>query len=221
MELSVIAGIVGSIVLLIGAAWPLEKTTVPTKSVKNWLFASGSFIMLLYALFGYFLDGASIFYTVLELVVMFAVVLMMLDTSDRMDTGLMSVAGILLIVRSLFLFPSFNIVLFIVSFVFLGLWYAYKTNTFRRFLFLAIGGALIALSSYLSVSRIFFRLNIFFSLFSLYYAIKISLNTKKPVAKITKPAPAKIVAKKPIAKKPVAKKVVKKVIKKKPIAKKK
>ena len=51
MEFSVITGIVGSIVLLIGAAYPIEATQKPMKSVKNWLFGIGSFIMLLYAVF--------------------------------------------------------------------------------------------------------------------------------------------------------------------------
>ena len=63
-------------------------------------------------------------------------------------------------------------------------------------------------------------MNIFFSLFSLFYAIKITLRNKKPVAKITKAAPAKVVAKKVVAKKVVAKKVVAKKVAKKVIKKK-
>ncbi|MCX6823507.1 MAG: hypothetical protein NT085_00060 [candidate division SR1 bacterium] len=205
MELSVITGIVGSIVLLIGAAWPIEKIKEPTKSIKNWLFGIGSFIMLIYAILGY-LAGGPVFYIVLELVVMLAVALMFLGTKDRMNTALISVAGILLILRSWIVFQGPSMILFIVAFVVLSLGYAYKMNTIRRFLFLAIGGALIALSSYLGASWIFFRLNVFFSLFSLIYAIKISFNTKKLAAKITQVAPAKKV----IKKKPVATKTTKK-----------
>jgi hypothetical protein len=38
MDLSFLIGIIGAGVLTIGAAWPIEKTNVPTKSVKNWFF---------------------------------------------------------------------------------------------------------------------------------------------------------------------------------------
>lgn len=182
MELSFLTGIVGSIVLLIWAAWPIEKTKEPIKSVKNWFFAIGSFIMLLYAVFGY-LAGGSIFFIVLELLVMLAVLLMMLDTNDRLDTWLISVAGILLVVRSLFLFPSVNMVLFIIAFVILWLGYAYDMHSVRRYLGLTLGGALIALSSYLDASRIFFWLNVFFALFSLYYTLKLFGLFSKKVTK--------------------------------------
>lgn len=178
MELSVIAGIVGSVVLLIGAIWPLEATKKPTKSIKNWLFASGSFIMLLYAILGY-LAGWSIFFIVLELQVLLAVVLMFLGTKDRINSRLISIAGLFLIIRSVLLFGGANMVLFIFAFIILWLGYAFKMNTIRRYLWLTIGGALIALSSYLDASRIFFRLNIFFSVFSLYYAIKLIRIYKK------------------------------------------
>lgn len=201
------AGIMGSIVLLIGAIWPLEKTKEPTKSVKNWLFASGSFIMLLYAVLGY-LSGGSVFFIVLELQVLLAVALMFLGTKDRVNSRLISIAGLLLIIRSVFLFGWANMVLFIFAFIVLWLGYAFKMNTIRRYLWLAIGGALIALSSYLDASRIFFRLNIFFSVFSLYYAIKLIRIYKKPVTKIA--ASKKIIKKKPAAKKKPTKKISKK-----------
>lgn len=193
MELSFVAGIAGSLVLLVGAIWPLEKTLVPAKSIRNRLFAIGSFIMLLYAIFGY-LAGGPVFYIVLELVVMLAVALMFLGTSDRLNTGLICVAGILLMVRSWFLFQWPSMLLFILAFTILWLGYAYKMHTARRFFFLAIGGGLISLSSYLDASRIFFWLNIFFALFSLLYAIKL-------IGKHSVPA-----AKKPVAKKPAKKK---------------
>lgn len=41
MEFSFLIGILGSLVLVTGAAWPIEKTKNPIKSVKNWLFGIG------------------------------------------------------------------------------------------------------------------------------------------------------------------------------------
>ena len=216
MELSFITGIVGSIILLIGAAWPIEKTNDPTKSVKNWLFAIGSFIMLLYAVLGYF-TGWLMFFIVLELLVMLAIVLMILNTHDRLDTWLIGVAGILLIVRSVIAFSSVTMVLFVVSFIILWLGYAYDMHSTRRYLWLTIGGALIALSSYLDASWIFFWLNVFFALFSLYYTIKLMRTPKKHIASpstitVTKKTIATTAGK--IVKKKVIKKTANKVTKK-------
>ena len=113
-------------------------------------------------------------------------------------------------------------ILFVIAFIMLCLGYAYKMNTVRRFVFLAIGGALIALSSYLDASWIFFRLNIFFSLFSLIYAIKLFLEPTNIAVIIPQIAAKKPIIKKTVpAKKTATKKVIKKVIKKKPVAKKK
>lgn len=38
MSLSFVLGLIGALVLVTGAAWPVEKTKKPTKSIKNWLF---------------------------------------------------------------------------------------------------------------------------------------------------------------------------------------
>ncbi len=103
MELTFFSGIIGSIILLIGAIWPIEKTTLATKSIKNRLFAIGSFIMLLYTIFGY-LNGGPVFFIVLEIVIMFSIVLMFLKANERISTGFIGTAGILLMVRSRFFF---------------------------------------------------------------------------------------------------------------------
>ncbi|MFA6255868.1 MAG: hypothetical protein WC606_01670 [Candidatus Absconditabacterales bacterium] len=189
MDLSFLAGIVGSVILLIGAAWPVEKTKDPMKSVKNWLFAIGSFVLLLYAIFGYF-AGGPVFFIVLELFVLLAATLMMLNTNDRLDTRVISIAGILLIIRSLFLFQGPSMVLFIVAFIILALGYAYDMHSIRRYLGLTLGGALISLSSYLDASRIFFWLNVFFAAFSLIYLIVI-INRSHKKMPVKKAIPAK------------------------------
>ena len=54
----------------------------------------------------------------------------------------------------------------------MGLGYAFQMNTLRRDVALMVGSALVAIFSYLGANRIFFWLNVFFALFSLYYTIK-------------------------------------------------
>lgn len=62
--------------------------------------------------------------------------------------------------------------------------YAFKMNTLRRDLALMVGSIFLALFSYLEASRIFFRLNTFFALFSLYYTIKFIRDHSKTAKKI-------------------------------------
>ena len=172
MDVTFYIGILGSFLLLIGAAYPLEKTKKPVFSVKNRFFAIGSLIMLLYAI-AWYLTWGSVFFIYLELLIILACFLMMFDTNDTIDTWIISAAGVVLLVRSLSLFQWRSMLLFIVAFVILGLGYTYDMHTVRRYIGLTLGGALIALSSYLDASRIFFRLNIFFALFSLIYMFRV------------------------------------------------
>ena len=51
MDYIFLAGLIGSLTLVTGAAWPEMKVKKhPVKSVKNWLFAIGGLIMLIYAI---------------------------------------------------------------------------------------------------------------------------------------------------------------------------
>ena len=53
MNYTFLTGLIGSLVLVAGAAWPESKDVKrATKSVRDWLFAIGGFIMLLYAFLG-------------------------------------------------------------------------------------------------------------------------------------------------------------------------
>lgn len=182
MDLSLFVGLLGSLALIVGAAWPVEKTKNPRKSVKNWLFGIGGLIMLFYAILWY-LSWWSIFFVFLEILIVIASILMMLDTNDRLDLGILSATWIILIVLSLYLFEWYSTIIFILGLAWLGLWYAFKMNTLRRNLALMIGGILVAVFSYISASRIFFWINIFFGLFSLYYTIKLIRSKKKVVKK--------------------------------------
>lgn len=178
MDLSLLIGIVGWIILILGAAYPIEKTKIPEKSKKNWIFATWSFLMLIYAALWYF-NGWEILFLFLQILMMIASILMMLDTDDRLDVWIISICWIALIIRSLSLFTGYTTIIFVLWLAWLGLWYAFKMKTIRRYIALAIGGILVALFSYIEANRIFFWLNVFFGLFSLYYVIKIIRSQKK------------------------------------------
>ena len=167
-----LTGLIGSLVLVTGAAWPeIKEVKHPTKSIKNWLFAIGGFIMFLYALLGY-QEGGPIFFVILEILVVISSILMMLNTPDKIDIPLITLSSLGLIIWSLYLFEGYNTVFFIMGLSGIGLGYTFEMGTLRRSLTLTIGSALIALFSYIEASWIFFWLNTFFALFSAYYVYK-------------------------------------------------
>ena len=168
-----LTGLAGSLVLVTGAAWPAIKDVKhPMKSTKNWLFAIGGLVMLIYAILGY-QQGGSIFFIFLEILVVIASILMMLNTPDIVDTPIITICGLALIVWSLTLFEGYNTIFFIVGLSGIGLGYAFEMGTLRRGVALTLGSALIALFSYIEASWIFFWLNVFFALFSGYYVLRL------------------------------------------------
>ena len=167
-----LTGLVGSFVLVTGAAWPeIKYVKHPTKSLKNWLFAIGGFIMLLYAIFGY-QQGGPIFFVILEILVAISSILMMLNTPDKVDTPILTISSLGLIIWSLYLFEVYNTMFFILGLCGIGLGYAFQMGTLRRSVALTLGSVLIALFSYIEASWIFFWLNVFFAIFSAYYVYK-------------------------------------------------
>jgi hypothetical protein len=173
MDYIFLTGLICSIILVTGAAWPEDKGIKhPVKSIKNWLFAIGAVGMLLYAIFGY-MSGGAIFFVFLQSFAVIASVLMMLDTDDRIDTAIMTISGAGFIIWSLYLFEGYDTIFFIIGLTGIGLGYTFKMGTLRRNLALTLGSALIALFSYFQANWIFFWLNLFFAIFSGYYLIKL------------------------------------------------
>jgi len=171
MSLSTI-GIIGAIVLLLGAAYPIRSCSHPAKSAKNWLFASGNAGMMTYAWMSY-LAGGHIFFVFLELLVVLSTIMMLVDVRDEIDTWVMSLSGVVLVIWSLKLFEDLSTIYFVLGLVSLSLGFALQMGTFRRNLALTIESLLIALFSYFAADWIFFWLNSFFAVFSGYYAVKL------------------------------------------------
>lgn len=169
MDIAFITGLIGSLILVTGAAWPESRDVRhPMRSPKNWLFTVGGAFMFLYAMLGY-LDGGSVFFVLLQVLVAVSTLLMMLNTPDTVDTPILAVISFGLVVWSLYLFEGYNTVFFIVGLCTLGLGYAFQTGTLRREVSLTFGSALIAVFSYIEASWVFFWLNVFFAAFSGYY----------------------------------------------------
>lgn len=167
-----LTGLVGSVILVVGAAWPeVQGDTHTARSLKNWLFAIGGFIMLLYAFLGY-QQGGSIFFVILEILVVVASILMMLNTPDKIDAPIITISSLGLIVWSLYLFEDYGTVIFILGLCGVGLGYAFQMSTLRRSIALTLGATLIAVFSYVEMNWIFFWLNVFFAIFSAYYVCK-------------------------------------------------
>ena len=134
--------------------------------------------MLAYSILNY-MAGGSIFFVLLQIFINSTSVLMMLNTSDRFDTPVIILVGLCMIAWSLRLFDGYNTVFFIIGLSGIGLGYAMNMGTLKRNVSLTVGSALIALFSYLSGDMIFFWLNVFFALFSGWYAGRIYLETKR------------------------------------------
>lgn len=163
---TMLLGIVGGIVLVAGAAWPDRPGIKPVTSIKDWLFAVGGLLMLVYSSFNY-LAGGSIFFIFLQAVVNLSSIFMMFDVDDRIDEPIIAVATVSLIVTSFILFPGFGTIPFVLGLGGIALGYCSTGGTVRREAALFVGSALIALFSYLDSSWVFFWLNVFFAFFSL------------------------------------------------------
>ena len=183
MDYIFLTGLIGSLVIVIGAAWPEKMVKRPVQSIKNWLFTIGGLIMLFYAIFGY-MAGGSIFFIFLQLLVIVSCILMMLDLNDIIDTVVISITALAFIVWSFFLFKGYNTIFFIIGLAGIGLGYAFKMGTVRRNVALTLGSMLIALFSYFEASWIFFWLNVFFAFFSGYYLIHGLLHRKGVPVKV-------------------------------------
>lgn len=186
MDYAFFTGLVGALILVMGAAWPESKDVKhPARSLKNWFFAVGGLIMLLYAIFGY-QQGGAIFFVILQILVVISSVLMMLNTSDEVDTPILAISSLGLVVWSLYLFEGYNTVFFILGLCLIGLGYAFQSGTLRRSVALSAGGFLIALFSYIEANWMFFWLNLFFGVFSAYYVYKGLTRKGKHVKKFYK-----------------------------------
>ncbi len=167
-----LTGLTGALTLVLGSAWPEEKGK-PVYSTKNWFFTFGAFLMLAYAGLNYFFATGSVFFVLLELMVIVASALMMFDTSDRVDIIVLTLTGLAFVAWSLFLYEGVNTIFFIVGLTGISLGYALDMGTAKRFLALTAGSTLVAVFSYMVNDIIFFGLNSFFALFSAYYLVKI------------------------------------------------
>lgn len=185
MDTTFVTGIIGSIVLVAGAAWPIEKVKHPILSIKNWLFLVGGLLMLVYAILNYYINQAPFFFVIFEIFLAFTAVLMMANTDDRLDTILVTIATIGFVIWSIMLFEDYGTIVFIVGLSTIGLGYTLEMGSIRRSLALSIGSALIAIFSYITATWVFFWLNLFFCLFSLYYLVDALLHPPRKIRKRT------------------------------------
>ncbi len=173
MTINFIVGFIGALTLIIGAAYPIEKVSHPSKSVKNWLFLLGGVLMFAYALLNYLTVGGSIFFVLMQILINVSSVFMMLDTNDRIDTGIISALGLILIGVSFYLFEGYQTIIFVAGLSGIAIGYVMEMNTFKRNFALMLGSALVTVFSYMVGDMIFTVLNLFFAIFAGYWAWKI------------------------------------------------
>jgi len=168
MNTTLLTGIIGSVILVIGAAWKDGNTNIqPWRVTKNWLFTIGAATMLLYAIL-----GGSMFFIILEILMAFASILMMTNLDERLKTRLIGIAGLILLGYTLYSIEDAKIIFFVLGLLGVSLGYVFKMGSQRRNIALTLGSVLIAIYSYLEADWIFFGLNAFFALFSGYYIFK-------------------------------------------------
>jgi hypothetical protein len=165
MDFTTLIGTIGGVVLVAGAAYPDRPGVRPITSIKDWLFAIGGLLMLVYSVMNY-LAGGTVFFVFLQALVNLSSVFMMLDTDDRIDTPIIALGGVVLVAWSLWLLPGFRTVLFVLGLAGIAAGYCSKGGTTRRELLLGIGSAFVAYFSYIEGNAVFFWLNLFFALFS-------------------------------------------------------
>ncbi|MBT4917759.1 hypothetical protein HN709_04375 [Candidatus Peregrinibacteria bacterium] len=172
MTLPFLTGLIGSLILVTGAAWPEKPSKKhPVTSIRNWLFTIGSSTMLVYSILGY-INGGLIFFVFLQGMIGIASLLMMVDASSKIEVPIISTTTVILIIWSLYLLDTLHTTLFILGATGIALGYTFGMGTFRRNIALTIGSIFLVIFSYIEQSWIFFWLNIFFAIFSSYYAVK-------------------------------------------------
>lgn len=171
-------GLVGSMILIVGAAMPAKNAVHPAKEPKNLIFAAGNLCMFAYAVMHY-LHGASIFFVILQVLIALTTVLMLLDTSDTFDIPVIAAASAGLIAYSLYLSHSIQTLVFVIGLAALGMGFALDTGSHKRNMALGLGSAIIAGFSYLQADWVFFGLNFFFAVFSFRYAWRLKTAVKR------------------------------------------
>lgn len=164
MDFTLILGIFAATILVMGAAWK------PTP-LKNKLFTAGNVGMFIYALLNY-QNGGSVFFVLLESLILISTVLMLLEVSDKKSTLILTASGLSFVIWSLFLFEDYTTVIFIFGLTVLGMGFAFKNDTLRRDVALTAGSAVLGLFSYLDQAWLFVYINLFFLVFSGYYLLK-------------------------------------------------
>ena len=172
MDITFFIGLLGSLLLVTGSAWPDTRVEHPAKSEKNWLFATGALFMLIYASLNYF-AGGEVFFIFLQVLANFSSVLMLSNVRENTATPLVVGAGVFLLIWSLTLLKEPNTIFFILGLTGIAYGYVMPAATLRRNLALTLGSLLIAIFSYITGTWIFFWLNCFFALFSGYYTWKV------------------------------------------------
>ncbi|MDA0375965.1 MAG: hypothetical protein O3A80_01475 [bacterium] len=170
-------GLIGSAILIVGAAMPARTVLHPARSLKNWLFLIGSACMFGYAILHY-LDGGSFFFVLLQILIAISTVLMMLNTDDRIDTPILGLSGVTLIAYALHLSHGIETIIFVIGLSVLGVGFALDTGTPKRNIALGVGSTVIAGFSYRESDWIFFGLNFFFAAFSFFHVWKMKTATK-------------------------------------------
>lgn len=172
MDSIFLTGIIGSVILVIGASLPAKKVVYPVQSAKNWLFAIGSFCMLIYAVMQY-RSGGEFFYVILEILVNVASVLMMINIRAALGTAMISTTTLVFVAWSLTIFEEIYTLLFVIGLGIIGIGFILETGSRRRNILLAVGPLLVACYSYIVAEWVFFWLNLLFAIFSAYHALKL------------------------------------------------
>ncbi len=165
-----LTGIAGSLILVMGAALPGGRPSHPTRSAKNWFLTVGAAIMFLYSILNY-LSGAPVFFVLLELLVVVASALLMLNVGERIADPIILLVSALLVIWSLTLFEGYETLVFIIGLTGIAIGYVADAGSARRELALCLGSGLIALFSFLTGTWVFFWLNVFFCIFSAYHSL--------------------------------------------------
>ncbi len=156
-----LVGIIGGLILLGGAA---HKDHNPKR--KNLIFAIGNVLMFAYALLG-FIDGGSLLFVLLQIMVNLSSLCMLLNVPDKIDTPLVSLTGLGLAIYAGVYYYSPSTLLFIAGLILLSLGFSLDYKKQLKNVFLVCGSLLIAYFAWLMQDMVFFGLNSFFALFSL------------------------------------------------------
>lgn len=163
-------GILGSLVLTVGAALPeaSSKKVASYKVPKNLILSLGNLMIITYAILNYLISDASPLYVFLEGLILLATIFMLLDIPDRVEIPAVIIATLAALGLSFWWSQDLSVWWFVLGLGGVSLGFILPPTGSIRSIAFTVGSGFICIFSFLHSDWVFFGLNLAFALVSVW-----------------------------------------------------